>query len=58
MLADAIRLAETAGAADVGVTLEIWPHMIHAWPVWNAALEDGRRALASAGEFIRTHLQG
>lgn len=57
LLADATRLAETAGAADVSVTLEIWPHMIHAWPVWNAALQDGRRALASAGRFIRTHLQ-
>jgi monoterpene epsilon-lactone hydrolase len=31
--------------------------MIHAWPVWNAHLEDGRRALAEAGRFIRTHLR-
>ena len=53
LLADATRLAAAAGAADVDVTLEIWPHMIHAWPVWNARLEDGRRALASAGQFIR-----
>ncbi len=57
LLADATRLAEAAGAANVGVTLEIWPHMIHAWPVWNAALEDGRRALASAGQRIRANLQ-
>ena len=55
LLADATRLAEAAGAADVEVRLEIWPHMIHAWPVWNAALADGRRALASAGQFIRAH---
>jgi monoterpene epsilon-lactone hydrolase len=53
LLADATRFAAAAGAADVDVTLEIWPHMIHAWPLWNAKLEDGRRALASAGEFIR-----
>ena len=53
LLADATRLAEAAGIADVEVRLEIWPHMIHAWPVWNAALTDGRRALASAGQFIR-----
>jgi monoterpene epsilon-lactone hydrolase len=53
LLSDATRLAEAAGSADVDVTLEIWPHMIHAWPVWNAGLEDGRRALAKAGEFIR-----
>ena len=30
------------GAADVRVTLEIWPQMIHAWPLWNARLEPGR----------------
>ena len=56
LLDDAIRLAARAGAADVAVTLEIWPHMIHAWPLWNAHVEDGRRALASAGSFIRAHV--
>jgi acetyl esterase/lipase len=56
LLDDATRFAGVAGAADVSVTLEIWPHMIHAWPLWNAHLEDGREALASAGEFIRAHL--
>jgi monoterpene epsilon-lactone hydrolase len=56
LLADATRFAAAAGAADVRVTLEIWPHMIHAWPMWNAHLEPGRRALASAGAFIRAHL--
>jgi monoterpene epsilon-lactone hydrolase len=56
LLADATRFAEAAGAADVPVTLEIWPRMIHAWAMWNAHLEDGRRALASAGAFIRAHL--
>jgi acetyl esterase/lipase len=56
LLDDATRLVAQAGAADVAVTLEIWPHMIHAWPLWNAHLGDGRRALASAGSFIRSHL--
>jgi len=56
LLADATRFAAVAGAADVRVTLEIWPHMIHAWPLWNAHLESGRRALANAGTFIREHL--
>ena len=55
LLDDATRVASRAGAADVAVTLEIWPHMIHAWPLWNAHLEAGRRALASAGAFIRSH---
>jgi len=56
LLDDATRFAAVAGAADVRVTLEIWPQMIHAWPLWNARLEPGRHALASAGAFIRQHL--
>ena len=56
LLDDATRFASAAGAADVPVTLEIWPHMIHAWHLWNAQLEPGRRALASAGAFIRAHV--
>jgi epsilon-lactone hydrolase len=57
LLDDATRFATAASAADVAVTLEIWPHMIHAWSLWNAHLEPGRRALASAGAFIREHLE-
>jgi len=53
LLSDAARLAERAGAADAYVTLEVWPHMIHAWMLWNARLEPGRRALMQAGEFMR-----
>ena len=56
LLDDATRFAAFAGAADVRVNLEIWPDMIHAWPLWNAHLEPGRRALASAGAFIRNHI--
>jgi epsilon-lactone hydrolase len=56
LLDDATRFAAAAGAADAPVTLEIWPNMIHAWPLWNARLEPGRRALANAGAFIRRHL--
>ena len=56
LLDDATRFASAAGAADVPVTLEIWRHMIHAWHLWNAQLEAGRRALASAGAFIRAHV--
>ena len=56
LLADATRLAAATGAADVETTLEIWPNMIHAWPMWNAGLDEGRRALAQAGAFVRAHL--
>jgi epsilon-lactone hydrolase len=53
LLDDSTRFAAAAGAADVDVTLEIWPHMIHAWPMWNAHLEPGRRALVNVGAFIQ-----
>ena len=56
LLDDATRFADVAGASDVRVTLEVWPQMIHAWPLWNAHLEPGRRALANAGAFIKEHL--
>jgi epsilon-lactone hydrolase len=56
LLADAVRLAAAAGEADVPVTLEVWPQMIHAWHLWNARLESGRQALSSAGSFMHRHL--
>jgi acetyl esterase/lipase len=56
LLDDATRLAHALGAADVEVTLEVWPEMIHAWALWNAHLEPGRRALAQAGAFMRRYL--
>jgi epsilon-lactone hydrolase len=58
LLDDAVRIARRAWAADVRTNLEIWPHMIHVWHLWAARLEDGRRAIASAGAFIRAHLPG
>ena len=56
LLDDAVRFAGNAGAQGVFVTLEVWPHMIHAWALWNAGLDSGRRALANAGAFLKLHL--
>lgn len=56
LLDDAIRIARRAGIADVSVDLQVWPRMIHAWHLWAAQLTDGRRAIASAGTFVRTNL--
>jgi acetyl esterase/lipase len=58
LLDDAVRIARRAGASDVRVTLELWPHMIHAWHLWARSLADARRALAAAGSFLRAHLRG
>lgn len=56
LLDDAVRIASRAGAADIAVTLEVWPHMIHAWHLWAASVDAGRQALASAGAFVRARL--
>lgn len=56
LLDDSVRFAAAAGAQQVHVTLEIWPDMIHAWPLWNARLAAGRAALAAVGLFVRQHM--
>lgn len=53
LLDDSVRFARALGLADVSVTLQVWPHMIHAWPMWNAKLTEGRQALEQMGEFVR-----
>lgn len=56
LLDDSIRLASVAGAADVRVTLQIWPDMIHAWHLFYQQVRAGRDALAEVGAFIRAAL--
>jgi len=56
LLDDAIRLAGAAAAADVRTTLQVWPHMIHAWHLFHPQLADGRRSLAEMGAFVRAVL--
>lgn len=53
LLDDSVMLAGIAGAADVRVTLEVWPEMIHAWPLFHRQLTGGRKAIERAGAYIR-----
>ena len=53
LLSDSLKLAEVAALAGVEVRLEVWPEMIHVWPVFHAYLGAGRRALAEAGRWLR-----
>jgi acetyl esterase/lipase len=53
LLDDAVRLAGLAAAADVAVTLEVYPDMIHVWHLFHQEVAAGRRALAAAGRFMR-----
>lgn len=57
LLDDAVRIASALGAAEVPVTLEIWPRMIHAWMIWSARLSDGHAASAQAGEWLAEKLR-
>jgi epsilon-lactone hydrolase len=52
LLDDSVRLCGALGAADVVVTLEVWPDMIHAFPLFHQQLAAGRRAIEKAGRFI------
>jgi epsilon-lactone hydrolase len=56
LLDDAIRLAQRAGAADVRVDLQVWPEMVHVWPLFWPELRAGKHALEAAGQFIREAL--
>jgi epsilon-lactone hydrolase len=57
LLDDAIRLAQHAGAADVRVDLQVWPEMIHVWPLFHPELAAGKRALDNAGAWIKEALR-
>jgi monoterpene epsilon-lactone hydrolase len=58
LLDDAIRLARSAGAADVAVDLQIWPEMVHVWHLFHPELKAGRRAIEVGGEFVRGMMGG
>lgn len=58
LLDDAIRLAGAAAAADVPVTLETWPEMVHVWHLFHPELAAGRRAIAAGGAFLRGAFAG
>jgi epsilon-lactone hydrolase len=56
LLDDSLRLSAAAAEVDVRTTLEVYPDMIHVWPLFHQHVAAGRRALISAGQFIRDTL--
>jgi epsilon-lactone hydrolase len=56
LLDDAVRLANVGADGDVAVTLEVWPNMIHAWPLFHQQVTAGRHAIAHAAAFIRSKM--
>lgn len=58
LLDDSVRLAGALGSANVAVTLEVWPDMIHAFPLFHQALAAGHRVIERAGRFIKSRDRG
>lgn len=56
LLDDALRIAATAAAAEVAVTLEVTPRVPHVFQGFAAGLDEADTALDSAARFILTHL--
>jgi acetyl esterase/lipase len=57
LLDDSMRLARKMGIARGAVTFQVFPWMIHAFPVWQQRLAEGRRAIAEAAAFLEEWLQ-
>ena len=56
LLDDSVRLAARARAADVDVTLEEWPEMIHVWQAFVPILPEAGEAIARIGAWAAPRL--
>jgi epsilon-lactone hydrolase len=54
---DAVRLAARAGSKGTGVTLEIWPGMIHGFLGMHGAIPEAAWAVRHVAEFVAHHTQ-
>ncbi len=52
MLSETLTFTHKAAIAGVHVRLEVWPKMIHNFPLWHAILPEGKDAIKKAGEFM------
>lgn len=50
---DAVRLANRANQDEVSTRFEPWREMIHVWHLFAPMLDEGQRAIESAGAFIK-----
>jgi epsilon-lactone hydrolase len=58
VLDDARAIERHAREAGVPVELEVWSDVVHAWHLFAAALEEGRRAIEAVGSFVRRWAKG
>ncbi|REE07123.1 acetyl esterase/lipase [Paraburkholderia sp. BL27I4N3] len=57
MLTDGMRLATHLAENRVRVTLEVWPHMFHAWHFMSTEQPEAKQALANAAQFMQQCLR-
>jgi monoterpene epsilon-lactone hydrolase len=56
LLDDSRRFSDSALAAGVNLTLEIWPHMWHDWHSCVPSLEEANQAIGRISEYINIHI--
>lgn len=55
---DTVVFAEKARAVGVDVEVQIFDDMIHVFQMFATDLAEARQAIASAGDFVRKHVEG
>jgi acetyl esterase/lipase len=55
LLDDAVRMADKAKKAGVGVELDVWQGQIHVWQIFAGRLDEGEQAIQKIGAFVRRH---
>jgi acetyl esterase/lipase len=58
LLDDAVRLARQAATADVEVTLDVTPRVMHVFQTFYPVLDEAAAALDRAGQLLSAHLAG
>jgi acetyl esterase/lipase len=55
---DSVDFAAAARQAGCDAVAEVWPAMVHVWPLFAPMLAEGRAAADRAGRFLGAHLAG
>jgi epsilon-lactone hydrolase len=56
LLDDSVRFSDAAWAAELDLTLEVWPHMWHDWHSCVPDLPEANQAIERIAEFIRKYI--
>ena len=53
---DAVRMGEKLCRANPRSDLQVWPRMVHAWPLFATVMPEARAAVAEIGAFVERQL--